>query len=95
MGQPDAGRTVGHAGSVRRTIHPGAGKRLSAFSHKKSQELLLQRRKKMAVYKETIKVKSHGGTPSYINITGDVRRVIEESGIKSGISCRFGPLLPR
>ena len=50
---------------------------------------------KMAVYKETIKVKSHGGTPSYINITGDVRRVIEESGIKSGISCRFGPLLPR
>ena len=45
----------------------------------------------MAVYKETIKVKSHGGTPSYINITGDVRRVIEESGIKSGICAVISP----
>lgn len=45
----------------------------------------------MAVYKETIKVKSHGGTPSYINITDDVRRVIEKSGIKSGICAVISP----
>lgn len=32
----------------------------------------------MAVYKETIEVKSHGKTPTYIDITKDVRRVIEE-----------------
>ncbi|MBQ3392441.1 MAG: YjbQ family protein [Lachnospiraceae bacterium] len=45
----------------------------------------------MAVYKETIQVKSHGGTPSYINITPDVRRVIEESGIKEGICVVISP----
>lgn len=39
----------------------------------------------MAVYKETIEVKSHGKTPTYIDITKDVRRVIEESGIQNGI----------
>ena len=30
----------------------------------------------MAVYKETIEVKSHGKTPTYIDITKDVRRAV-------------------
>lgn len=45
----------------------------------------------MAVYKETIKVKSHGGTPSYINITDEIRRVIEQSGVKNGICAVISP----
>lgn len=45
----------------------------------------------MAVYKETIEVKSHGKTPTYIDITKDVRRVIEESGIKNGICAVISP----
>ena len=46
----------------------------------------------MAVYKETIEVKSHGKTPTYIDITKDVRRVIEESGIKNGICVGIVPV---
>lgn len=45
----------------------------------------------MAVYKETIEVKSHGKTPTYIDITKDVRRVIEESGIQNGICAVISP----
>lgn len=45
----------------------------------------------MAVYKETIKVKSHGGTPSYINITDEIRRVIGQSGVKNGICAVISP----
>ena len=45
----------------------------------------------MTVYKETIEVKSNGKTPTYIDITKDVRRVIEESGIKNGICAVISP----
>ena len=45
----------------------------------------------MAVYKETIQVQSHGKTPTYVNITPDVRRVIEESGIQNGICTVISP----
>ena len=45
----------------------------------------------MAVYKETIKVQSHGKTPTYVDVTKDVRRVIEESGIQNGICVVISP----
>ena len=45
----------------------------------------------MAVYKETIEVKSHGGTPTYINITPQVRAAIEKSGIQEGICAVISP----
>ena len=37
----------------------------------------------MAVYKETILLKSHGKTPTYVNITPQVREAIEKSGMES------------
>ena len=45
----------------------------------------------MAVYKETLKLNSHGGTPSYINITKEVREAIKKSGIKEGICTVISP----
>ena len=40
----------------------------------------------MAVYKETINdIKSKGGSPTYINITSEVRETIKRSGIKDGV----------
>lgn len=39
----------------------------------------------MAVYKETIPVKSHGKTPSYIDVTPMVREAVKKSGIKEGV----------
>ena len=45
----------------------------------------------MAVYKETIQVTSHGTTPTYINITPQVREAIENSGIKNGICTVISP----
>ena len=45
----------------------------------------------MAVFKKTIELKSHGKTPTYINITPDVRNVIEESGIQNGICTVISP----
>ena len=45
----------------------------------------------MAVYKETIEVQSHGSRPTYIDVTEDVRRVIQESGIDSGICVVLSP----
>ncbi len=45
----------------------------------------------MAVYKETIEVHSHGGTPTYVNITPQVRAAIEKSGIKEGICAVISP----
>lgn len=39
----------------------------------------------MAVYKEKIKLRSHGGTPTFINITPQVREAISRSGIANGI----------
>ena len=40
----------------------------------------------MAVYKETIEgIKSTGISPTYINITDEVKAIIERSGIKEGV----------
>ena len=45
----------------------------------------------MSVYKKTIAVQSHGGTPSYSNITPDVKDAIAESGIQNGICAVISP----
>ena len=45
----------------------------------------------MAVYKETIMLKSHGKTPTYVNITPQVREAIEKSGIQNGICTVISP----
>ncbi len=45
----------------------------------------------MKIYKETLKLQSHGGTPSYINITPQVHTAIEQSGIKEGICVVISP----
>lgn len=39
----------------------------------------------MAVYKDTITVTSNGGRPTYHNVTDQVRRIVEKSGIKNGL----------
>lgn len=45
----------------------------------------------MAVYKETIQVESHGNTPTYVNITPQVKEAIKNSGISSGICAVISP----
>ena len=40
----------------------------------------------MTVYKETIKLQSKGGEPTFLNITPEVRRIIAENGICTVIS---------
>ncbi len=45
----------------------------------------------MAVYKEKIQIKSHGTTPTFINITKQVREAIEHSGIKNGTVTAISP----
>ena len=45
----------------------------------------------MAVYKETIKLVSHGGTPSFFNVTPQVKEAIANSGIKNGIVTVISP----
>ena len=40
----------------------------------------------MAVYKETIKLKSHGTTPTFINITPQVKEAIANSNIQNGLN---------
>ena len=45
----------------------------------------------MSVYKAQLKLRSHGESPSYINITPDVRKAIEESGISEGICTVISP----
>ena len=45
----------------------------------------------MAVFKETIQVQSHGGTPTYVNVTPQVKEVIEKSGIQNGICAVISP----
>ncbi len=39
----------------------------------------------MAVFKKKITLRSHGGTPTFLNITPQVTDAISESGIRSGI----------
>lgn len=43
------------------------------------------------VYKEQIVVQSHGNTPSYINITEEVKKAIQNSGIQNGICTVISP----
>lgn len=45
----------------------------------------------MTVHKETISVTSHGGTPSYVDITEQVKAAIAASGVASGICCVISP----
>lgn len=45
----------------------------------------------MSVYKEQILLHSHGVTPTYINITPQVKEAIENSGIKEGICVVVSP----
>lgn len=45
----------------------------------------------MTVYKETIALQSHGTTPTFINITDEVRRVISKSGIENGLCTVISP----
>lgn len=45
----------------------------------------------MAVYKETIQVQSHGKTPTYVNITPQIREAIEKSGIQNGTCTVISP----
>ena len=46
---------------------------------------------KMAVYKEKIQLRSHGGTPTFIDITAQVKAAIEHSGIVNGIVTVISP----
>ena len=45
----------------------------------------------MAVYKENIQLQSHGATPTFINITPQVKEAIANSGIKEGIVTVISP----
>lgn len=45
----------------------------------------------MAVYKKQIELKSHGKTPTYLNITPQVKEAIEKSGIQEGICVVISP----
>ena len=45
----------------------------------------------MSVYKETIQLQSHGKTPTYVNITDQVREAIKNSNIKNGICTVISP----
>ncbi|MDD4692642.1 MAG: YjbQ family protein [Eubacterium aggregans] len=45
----------------------------------------------MTVYKETIQLESHGGTPSFINITDSVRTAIKNSGVQNGTCTVISP----
>ena len=45
----------------------------------------------MKIYKEQINLKSHGGTPTFINITPEVKQAIANSGIQSGIVTIISP----
>lgn len=39
----------------------------------------------MAVYKETIGIKAHGQTPTFVDVTPQVKEAIANSGIKEGV----------
>jgi len=45
----------------------------------------------MGVYKEQLLLQSHGVTPTYVNITPQVKAAIEKSGIKEGICVVVSP----
>ena len=45
----------------------------------------------MTVYKETIQLQSHGTTPTFLNITEEVKQAIQKSGIKEGLCTVISP----
>lgn len=45
----------------------------------------------MKVYKETIKLQSKGGNPTFLNITPEVRAAIAASGVQNGICTVISP----
>lgn len=45
----------------------------------------------MAIYKENIELISHGKTPTFFNITPQVKACIQNSGIKNGICTVISP----
>ena len=45
----------------------------------------------MKIYKEQIDLRSHGTTPTFINITPQVKEAIAKSGIQSGIVTIISP----
>ena len=45
----------------------------------------------MKIYKEQIDLRSHGVTPTFINITPEVKQAIANSGIQSGIVTIISP----
>ncbi len=55
------------------------------FEYKKEGDI------NMTVYKETIQLKSHGETPTYLDITPQVKQAIENSGIKEGVVFVISP----
>ena len=45
----------------------------------------------MAVFKKYLSLQSHGETPTFINITSELRAAIAESGIREGIATVISP----
>lgn len=45
----------------------------------------------MTVHHATLSLTSHGGSPSFIDITDEVRNAVAESGIKNGICAVMSP----
>lgn len=45
----------------------------------------------MTVYHTTLTLTSHGGTPSFMNVTDEVRRAVTDSGIKNGLCAVMSP----
>ena len=45
----------------------------------------------MTVFKKKLTLESHGGTPTFINITEELRAAIAESGIREGIATVISP----
>ena len=45
----------------------------------------------MTVYKETIQLQSHGTTPTFLNITEEVKQAIQKSSIKEGLCTVISP----
>ena len=45
----------------------------------------------MKMYKEQIELESHGGRPTYFDITPQLKKIIQESGIKDGICAVSSP----
>ena len=48
----------------------------------------------MSVFKKKLTLGSHGTTPTFINITEELRAAIAESGIREGIATEISPHTP-